>query len=180
MSSSVQHTRELVVGSKADTETEVGPLINEAAAERVERWVDEAVDGGATVHTGAKREGAYYWPTVLTSVPRGARVLADEVFGPVVSLEPFDSVDAVVTEVNGLDYGLQAGVFTRDIDEALDLAQRLRVGAVMINDTGDFRIDAMPFGGSKHSGIGREGVPFAVEAMTEPKIIAIRRASKAG
>ena len=176
----VQHTRELVVGSKADTETEVGPLINEAAAERVERWVDEAVDGGATVHTGAKREGAYYWPTVLTSVPRGARVLADEVFGPVVSLEPFDSVDAVVTEVNGLDYGLQAGVFTRDIDEALDLAQRLRVGAVMINDTGDFRIDAMPFGGSKHSGIGREGVPFAVEAMTEPKIIAIRRASKAG
>ena len=86
-----------MVGSKADTRTEVGPLINEAAAERVERWVDEAVAGGATVHTGAKREGAYYWPTVLTSVPRGARVLADEVFGPVVSMEPFDSVDAVVS-----------------------------------------------------------------------------------
>ena len=176
----VQHTRELVVGSKSDTRHRVGPLINEAAAERVEDWVDEAVDGGATVHTGAKREAPTTGRRCSPPCPAGARVLADEVFGPVVSLEPFDSVDAVVTEVNGLDYGLQAGVFTRDIDTALDLAQQLRVGAVMINDTGDFRIDAMPFGGSKRSGIGREGVPFAVEAMTEPKIIAIRRASKAG
>ena len=110
-----------------------------------------------------------------TPVPRGARLLTEEVFGPVVSVEPFDSVDAVVTEVNSLEYGLQAGVFTRDLDAALDVAQRLRVGAVMINDTGDFRIDAMPFGGSKRSGVGREGVPFAVDAMTEPKIIAIHR-----
>jgi acyl-CoA reductase-like NAD-dependent aldehyde dehydrogenase len=84
----------------------------------------------------------------------------------------------VVTEVNGLEYGLQAGVFTRDLDAALDVAQRLRVGAVMINDTGDFRIDAMPFGGGKRSGVGREGVPFAVDAMTEPKIIAIHRAPR--
>ncbi len=171
----VRHTTELVVGSKADDRTDVGPLVDEASAERVASWVDEAVEGGAAVLTGAKRDGTYYWPTVLASVPTGARVLTDEIFGPVVSVEPFDSVDAVVGEVNGLDYGLQAGVFTRDLDAALDVAQRLRVGAVMINDTGDFRIDAMPFGGGKRSGVGREGVPFAVDAMTEPKIIAIHR-----
>lgn len=174
----VKLTSELVVGSKADPRTDVGPLIDEASATRVESWVDEAVQDGAEVLTGAKRDGTYYWPTVLTSVPAGARVLTEEVFGPVVSIEPFDSVDAVVTAVNGLEYGLQAGVFTRDLDSALDVAQRLRVGAVMINDTGDFRIDAMPFGGSKRSGVGREGVPFAVDAMTEPKIIAIHRAPR--
>jgi acyl-CoA reductase-like NAD-dependent aldehyde dehydrogenase len=176
----VQRTQGLVVGSKADSGTDVGPLIDDAAAARVEAWVEEAVAGGATAQTGAKRDGTFYWPTVLTSVPAGSRVLAEEVFGPVVSIEPFDSVDAVVTEINDLDYGLQAGVFTRDLDSALDVAQRLRVGAVMINDTGDFRIDAMPFGGSKRSGIGREGVPFAVDAMTEPKIIAIHHTSRAG
>jgi glyceraldehyde-3-phosphate dehydrogenase (NADP+) len=171
----VDRTRELVVGSKADASTEVGPLIDEAAAARVESWVAEAVEAGAEVHVGAKRDGTYYWPTVLTAVPDGARVLTEEVFGPVVSIEPFDSVDAAVIEVNSLEYGLQAGVFTHDLDTALDVAQRLRVGAVMINDTGDFRIDAMPFGGSKRSGVGREGVPFAVDAMTEPKIVAINR-----
>jgi glyceraldehyde-3-phosphate dehydrogenase (NADP+) len=176
----VQRTQALVVGSKADARTDVGPLIDEAAAGRVETWVDEAVAAGATVQTGAKRDGTFYWPTVLTSVPSGSRVLTEEVFGPVVSIESFASLEAVVTEINALDYGLQAGVFTRDIDNALDVAQRLRVGAVMINDTGDFRIDAMPFGGSKRSGIGREGVPFAVDAMTEPKIIAINHARRAG
>ena len=171
-------TRKLVVGSKALASTQIGPLIDEAAAVRIERWVEEAVQGGAEAHVGAKREGTYYWPTVLTAVPAGARVLTEEVFGPVVSIEPFDSVDEAVSEVNSLEYGLQAGVFTTDLDTALDVAQRLRVGAVMINDTGDFRIDAMPFGGSKRSGVGREGVPFAVDAMTEPKIIAIHRTSR--
>src|SRR6266508_3084500 len=176
----VDRTNELVVGSKADARTDVGPLVDDRAAERVESWVDDALRDGAVVHAGAKRDGTYYWPTVLTSVPAGARLLSEEIFGPVVSIEPFDSVDAVVTEVNGLEYGLQAGVFTSDLDSALDVAQRLRVGAVMINDTGDFRIDAMPFGGSKRSGVGREGVPFAVDAMTEPKIIAIHRTPRPG
>ena len=104
-------------------------------------------------------------------------MLSEEIFGPVVSIQPIDSADIAVEEVNRSNYGLQAGVFTKDIDAALDVAQRLRVGAVMINDTGDFRIDAMPFGGSKRSGVGREGVPFAVDAMTEPKIVAIQRTS---
>jgi glyceraldehyde-3-phosphate dehydrogenase (NADP+) len=171
----VRRTGELTVGSKSSEHTDIGPLVNDAAADRVDRWVKEAVDAGAVVHTGAKRDGTFYWPTVLTEVPAGARILTEEVFGPVVSIAPFDAVDDAVAQVNALQYGLQAGVFTRDIDAALDVAQRLRVGAVMINDTGDFRIDAMPFGGSKRSGVGREGVPFAVEAMTEPKIVAIHR-----
>jgi glyceraldehyde-3-phosphate dehydrogenase (NADP+) len=174
----VEGTNNLVVGSKADARTDVGPLIDEAAADRVEGWVDEAVEAGAEVNAGAKRDGTFYWPTVLTSVPAGSTVLTEEIFGPVVSIEPFDTVDAVVAEVNDLEYGLQAGVFSRDLDAALDVAQRLRVGAVMVNDTGDFRIDAMPFGGSKRSGVGREGVPFAVDAMTEPKIVAIHRTSR--
>jgi glyceraldehyde-3-phosphate dehydrogenase (NADP+) len=101
-------------------------------------------------------------------------VLTEEVFGPVVSIEPFDDLDTTIEEINSSEYGLQAGVFTSDLDRAMEVARRLRVGAVMINDTGDFRIDAMPFGGGKRSGVGREGVPFAVDAMTEPKIIAIR------
>jgi glyceraldehyde-3-phosphate dehydrogenase (NADP+) len=174
----VEGTNNLVVGSKADARTDVGPLIDEAAADRVEGWVAEAVEAGAEVNAGAKRDGTFYWPTVLTSVPAGSTVLTEEIFGPVVSIEPFDTVDAVVAEVNDLEYGLQAGVFSRDLDAALDVAQRLRVGAVMVNDTGDFRIDAMPFGGSKRSGVGREGVPFAVDAMTEPKIVAIHRTSR--
>jgi glyceraldehyde-3-phosphate dehydrogenase (NADP+) len=175
----VRLTEKVVVGSKADERTDVGPMVNQAAALRVEDWVNEAVERGATVHTGAKRDGSFFWPTVLTDVPTGSRVLTDEVFGPVVSLEPFTSVDDAVAAVNDTAYGLQAGVFTRDLDAALDVAERLRVGAVMVNDTGDFRIDAMPFGGSKHSGVGREGVPFAVEAMTEPKVIAVKRAGRA-
>jgi acyl-CoA reductase-like NAD-dependent aldehyde dehydrogenase len=98
----------------------------------------------------------------------------------VVSVEPFATVEEAVAKVNAADYGLQAGVFTRDLDAALDVADRLRVGAVMVNDTGDFRIDAMPFGGSKRSGVGREGVAFAVDAMTEPKIVAVNRGRRAG
>jgi glyceraldehyde-3-phosphate dehydrogenase (NADP+) len=171
----VRGTRTLVVGSRIEAGTDVGPLIDEAAAGRVEDWVAEAVEAGATVHTGAKREGTFFWPTVLTDVPSRCRVLTEEVFGPVVSIQPFDSVEAAVEEVNRCDYALQAGVFSSGIDAALDVAERLRVGAVMINDTGDFRIDAMPFGGGKRSGVGREGVPFAVDAMTEPKIIAVHR-----
>jgi glyceraldehyde-3-phosphate dehydrogenase (NADP+) len=171
----VAGTRTLVVGSKSEAGTDVGPLVDAAAADRVEDWVARAVDAGATLHTGAKREGTFYWPTVLTDVPPSCQVLTEEVFGPVVSIQPFEHVEDAVAEVNRGEYALQAGVFSRGIDAALGVAEQLQVGAVMINDTGDFRIDAMPFGGGKRSGIGREGVPFAVDAMTEPKIIAIHR-----
>ena len=167
----VERTEHLVVGSKADAGTDIGPLIDEPAAKRVESWVEDAVEAGAEVRTGAKRDGTYYWPTVLTSVPAGSRLLTEEIFGPVLSIEPFDSVDAVVAEVNALEYGLQAGVFTRDLDAALDVAERLRVGAVMINDTGDFRIDAMPFGGSKRSGFGRELADHGIHEFMNIKTV---------
>lgn len=167
--------RALRVGSKADPETDVGPLIDEQEARRVEEWVEEAREGGAVAYAGCRREGAFYWPTVLTDVPGQARLMTEEVFGPVVTVHPFDTVGEAVTRANATSYGLQAGLFTRDLDQAVTLAGRLRVGAVMINDSSDFRIDAMPFGGPKRSGVGREGIRSAVEAMTEPKIVAIRR-----
>ncbi len=171
----VDGTELLIVGSKRDTATDVGPLISQREAERVETWVDEAVASGARLLTGGERTGAFYAPTVLTEVPDDARVLRDEVFGPVVSLVPYVDLDDALARVNDTDFGLQAGVFTESVNTAMYAAERLRVGSVLINDTSDFRIDAMPFGGSKRSGVGREGVASAVLEMSEPKNIIVNR-----
>lgn len=173
----VTATEALRVGRKADSRTDIGPLISEREAGRVQEWVREAREGGAELRTGGQREGAFHWPTVLTGVPADAKVMAEEIFGPVLVIEPFETVDEAITRANGTRYGLQAGIFTAALETALDVAERLRVGAVMINDSSDFRIDAMPFGGPKRSGVGREGVRYAVEAMTEPKIVAVRRSA---
>jgi glyceraldehyde-3-phosphate dehydrogenase (NADP+) len=162
-------TRELKTGPKLDRGTDVGPLISEAEARRVEEWVEEARAAGATVHAGGQRRGAYYEPTVLADVPSACRVIRDEVFGPVVSILPFIEVQDAVFAANATEYGLQAGVFTRSIDLALQIAEKLHVGSVVINETSDVRIDSMPFGGFKKSGVGREGVRHAVREMTEPK-----------
>ncbi|TDL38822.1 aldehyde dehydrogenase family protein [Arthrobacter nitrophenolicus] len=162
-------TRELKTGPKLDRGTDVGPLISEAEARRVEEWVEEAKAAGATVHAGGQRRGAYYQPTVLADVPSACRVIRDEVFGPVVSILPFIEVQDAVFAANATEYGLQAGVFTRSIDLALQIAEKLHVGSVAINETSDVRIDSMPFGGFKKSGVGREGVRHAVREMTEPK-----------
>lgn len=173
----VERVESLVMGSKNDPATDVGPLISQDEAIRIESWVAEARSAGAIVCTGGKRRGVFFEPTVLTDVPSDAKVMRSEVFGPVVSIEPFDDLIEAVESVNDSDFGLQAGIFTRDVDTALSVAEQLRVGAVMINDSSDFRIDAMPFGGFKRSGVGREGVQYAVQAMTEPKIVAFRRTS---
>jgi glyceraldehyde-3-phosphate dehydrogenase (NADP+) len=162
-------TKALRTGPKLDRSTDVGPLISEAEARRVEEWVEEARAAGARVHAGGKRRNAYYEPTVLTDVPAECRVISEEVFGPVVSIMPFISVADAVHAANSSDYGLQAGVFTQSIDRALAIADKLHVGAVVINETSDVRIDSMPFGGFKKSGVGREGVRYAVREMTEPK-----------
>lgn len=164
----------LVVGSKRSPLTDVGPLISEEQAIRVAGWIEEAVNAGAVLRAGGQRRGSFVKPAVLTDVPADARIRHQEVFGPVVLLEPFTSIDAALDAANSTDTGLQAGVFTRDIDVAMRVAAHLRVGAVMINSSSDFRIDAMPFGGFKRSGIGREGVWSAIEELTEPKIVAIR------
>ncbi|HET6703859.1 aldehyde dehydrogenase family protein [Amycolatopsis sp.] len=161
-------TRALKVGPKTDRTTDVGPMISEAEAARVEAWVDAALAGGARAHTGARRSGAYYHPTVLTGVPADADVLVREVFGPVVTVVRVESAAAAVAAANSAQ-ALHAGVFTGGLDEALSIADRLQAGAVVVNGTSDLRIDSMPFGGFKSSGIGREGVRFAVAAMSEPR-----------
>lgn len=168
-------TERLVVGSKKDPMTDVGPLISEQEARRVESWVDEAVTGGARAVVGGRREGSFYWPTVLADVPSTARIYREEVFGPVVFVEPFADVDAALETIDDTEYGLQAGVFTSSLTTAMHAVDRLHMGSVLINDTSDFRIDAMPFGGSKRSGVGREGVAEAVREMSEPKNVILNR-----
>ncbi|MGN6404448.1 aldehyde dehydrogenase family protein [Sinomonas sp.] len=165
----IRRSESLRIGPKLDRSTDVGPLITEAEARRVAEWVEEARDGGATVQVGGRRRGSYYEPTVLTDVPADSRVIREEVFGPVVSILPFSEVSEAIDAANDSDYGLQAGVFTQSIDLALAVAERLRVGTVVVNETSDVRIDSMPFGGFKRSGVGREGLRYAVREMTEPK-----------
>ncbi|MEV8545492.1 aldehyde dehydrogenase family protein [Streptomyces sp. NPDC051572] len=170
----VKQVRELTVGTKSAETTDIGPLITEAEAQRVEAWVDRAVEAGATLHTGGRRDGGFYTPTVLGDVPHHTDVWNREIFGPVVCVNSYEDEADAVRAANDTDYGLQAGVFTRDIDRAFDLAGQLAVGAVMINDSSDFRLDSMPFGGPKGSSLGREGVRDTLLAMTQPKVVAIR------
>ena len=165
----VKGTSRLSVGSKREASTDVGPLITEQEAQRVASWVDEAVADGAQIAIGGTRTGSFYEPTVLTDVPKPARVLHEEIFGPVVSILPFRDLDDALADIDNTEYGLQAGVFTESMATAMRAVDRLHVGSVLINDTSDFRIDSMPFGGSKRSGIGREGVATAVLEMSEPK-----------
>jgi glyceraldehyde-3-phosphate dehydrogenase (NADP+) len=175
----VAGTSALRTGAKFDRATDIGPLITEAEARRVEDWVEEAKAAGATVHVGGQRRGAFYQPTVLSDVPADARVIREEVFGPVVSIAPFIQVNDAIHAANASEYGLQAGVFTESIGLALAIADKLHVGAVVINETSDVRIDSMPFGGFKKSGVGREGVKHAVREMTEPKSTIIKLAGSA-
>ncbi len=175
----VTGTKALRFGAKFDRGTDVGPLITEAEARRVEEWVDEAKAAGAAVHVGGQRRNAFYEPTVLTDVPADCRVIREEVFGPVVSLMPFIQVSDAIRAANDSEYGLQAGVFTESLELALAIADKLHVGAVVINETSDVRIDSMPFGGFKKSGVGREGVKHAVREMTEPKSTIIKLAEPA-
>lgn len=169
----VDGTARLVVGSKRDPATDVGPLIAEREAIRMGSWVSEAVEQGARVAIGGTRDGAYFAPTVLVDVPDDARVLREEVFGPVVSILPFRDLDDALDRVDDTEYGLQAGIFTGSMATAMEAVERLHVGSVLINETSDFRIDSMPFGGSKRSGVGREGVASAVLEYSEPKNVIV-------
>jgi glyceraldehyde-3-phosphate dehydrogenase (NADP+) len=170
----VARTGRLRVGSKADRTSDVGPLINERAAQRIEQWVDDATSRGATVHTGGLRKGVLYQPTVLTDVPEDSPLLTEEAFAPVVSVVPFDDLATVLPLVNATGQGaLQAGVFTESLTRAMRIAQKLTAGAVIVNGTSDYRLDSMPFGGFGRAGIGREGIQYAIEAMTAPKSILV-------
>ncbi len=159
------------VGDKLDEQTDMGPMITEEEAERVERWVREAEESGAHVLTGGKRDGAVFYPTVLENVPADATIHREEVFGPTVNLYPVDDLRQAIEEANSLPFGLHAAVFTNDVGTAFRVARSLDCGGVMINDSTDYRLDSMPFGGVKGSGLGREGIKFSLQEMTEPKVI---------
>jgi acyl-CoA reductase-like NAD-dependent aldehyde dehydrogenase len=167
----------MVVGDPLDERVDVGPMIDIGEAERIESWIDEARAGGAQVRTGAKREGAVYWPTVLTQVQPQMRVVAQEAFAPVACVIACDDFEQGLKQADDTEYGLQVGVFTRDIDRVLTAIERLNFGGVIINDTPVFRADHMPYGGNRQSGLGREGVRFAMEEMTNIQLVAIRRVS---
>ncbi len=169
----VAAVRELRTGDPADPLTDVGPLVSEDAARRVEAWVDEAVTAGATIEVGGRREGATYPPTVLSGVPRDAKVNAAEVFGPVLVVARAETDDAAFAAVNDSAYGLQAGVFTHRLDTAFRAGQVLEVGGVIVGDVPSYRADQMPYGGVKGSGVGREGVRSAMEDYTEPRVLVL-------
>jgi acyl-CoA reductase-like NAD-dependent aldehyde dehydrogenase len=163
----------LPTGDPANDATEVGPMINEDAARRVEAWVDEAVAAGAKVLAGGRRDGATYAPTVLVDVPATAKVCTEEVFGPVLVLAPVASDEAGFAAVNDSAYGLQAGVFTRNIQTAFAAHAALAVGGVIVGDVPSYRADQMPYGGMKGSGVGREGLRSAMEDYTEARVMVL-------
>ena len=169
----VAHTKALRVGDPLDPTTDVGPMISEAEAERAESWIAEATAAGATLLVGGGRRGAVLMPAVLSDVTSDMKVMALEVFAPVVPLVPFDAIDEAFAMANDSVYGLQAGIFTESLDTAFQAVRSMDVGGVMVNDTSNFRVDHMPYGGMKGSGLGREGVRFAVEEMTEIKMVVL-------
>ncbi|MFB9907135.1 aldehyde dehydrogenase family protein [Allokutzneria oryzae] len=169
----VEAVRELKTGNPHDPEVEVGPLVDEAAAKRVEEWITEAASAGAKVLVGGEREGSTVAPTVLTDVPADAKVWAEEVFGPVLAVSVVDGVDEAFAQVNASAYGLQAGVFTRDVQVAFRASSELEVGGVVIGDVPSYRADQMPYGGVKSSGFGREGVSSTMNDFTEEKVLVL-------
>ncbi|EFF93404.1 aldehyde dehydrogenase [Streptomyces sp. e14] len=162
-----------VTGDPSDPKTDVGPLVSEDAAKRVESWVDEAVEAGAALLTGGKRDGASYAPTVLADVPADATIACEEVFGPVLTVQKVDGEAAAFAAVNSSKYGLQAGVFTHDLQVAFRAHRALEVGGVVIGDVPSYRADQMPYGGAKQSGVGREGVRYAMDDYTYERVLVL-------
>ncbi len=169
----VRQTEALKVGNPLARDCDVGPLISDEAADRAEQWIREAESEGARVVTGGRRDGRVIWPTVLTGTRPEMKVMCQEAFAPLVSIVAYRSFDEALSLVGDSPYGLQAGVYTRDLQKAFAAVRRLDVGGVMINDTSIFRVDHMPYGGNRMSGIGREGVRFAIEEMTNIRMVVI-------
>jgi acyl-CoA reductase-like NAD-dependent aldehyde dehydrogenase len=170
----VRQTRALVVGNPLDPATDVGPMISDEAADRAGAWIGAAVAEGATLLAGGRREGRLIWPTVLTGTRPEMAVMCQEAFAPLVSIVTYRTFDEALRLLDDSPYGLQAGVYTRHLGKAFEAVRRLDVGGVMINDTSIFRTDHMPYGGNRMSGIGREGVRFAVEEMTNLRMVVIK------
>lgn len=158
------------MGDKLANNTDMGPLINGKAADKVEKMVDEALKSGANLLIGGTRNGNFYSPTLIENVSPKSELSTEEVYGPVTVIESFTDFDAAIKRANETDYGLQAAIFTSNLNLAFKGISELKVGGVMVNDSTDYRIDAMPFGGNKKSGLGREGVHYTLMDMTEPKV----------
>ena len=170
----LEETKKLKVGNPLEKDCDVGPMIEEKEAIRAEAWVKEAVKEGAKVLIGGKREGRVMQPTVLVNVRAEMKVMCQEAFAPLVSIYQYDRFEDAVAMVEDSPYGLQAGIYTNDLKKAMYAVDRINVGGVMINDTSIFRVDHMPYGGNKLSGLGREGVRFACEEMTSIKMVMIK------
>ncbi|UVM60784.1 aldehyde dehydrogenase family protein [Pseudomonas sp. B21-010] len=169
----VNQAQALVVGNPLLANTDIGPMITQQAAQNAEQVVNEALQQGATLLCGHRRQGTCYAATVLENVDHSSRLWRNEAFAPVVVLQPFDTFDEAIALANEPEYALHAGIFTNDLNTAMSAARRIEAGGVMINDSSDFRFDAMPFGGSKYGSLGREGVRFAYEEMTQPKVVCL-------
>ncbi|MDX2814498.1 aldehyde dehydrogenase family protein [Streptomyces sp. PA03-5A] len=169
----VAKVRAQVTGDPSDDATDVGPLVDEKAAERVESWVEDALGKGAKLLTGGRRDGAAYEPTVLADLPADAIIATEEVFGPVLSLHQVDGADEAFAAVNDSKFGLQSGVFTHDLQTAFRAHRELEVGGVIIGDAPSYRADQMPYGGVKDSGVGREGVRYAMDDYTYERVLVL-------
>jgi acyl-CoA reductase-like NAD-dependent aldehyde dehydrogenase len=176
----VSRVKQLVVGDPLSEATDVGPLISPDEAVRASAWIEEAVAGGATLLTGGQREGSCMTPAVLTGTTRGMKVNCREIFAPVVTVSSVASMAEGIREANNSRYGLQAGIFTRDSERAWSAYEALEAGGVIINDVPTYRVDHMPYGGIKESGVGREGIRYAIEEMTEPKLMVWNRPDAGG
>jgi acyl-CoA reductase-like NAD-dependent aldehyde dehydrogenase len=167
----VEQTAKLAHGDPSNEATVVGPLIRASDAERVELWIKEAVQGGAKLVAGGERIGSVVTPAILTASKPGMKIRDEEVFGPVVVIEPYDDFEQALADVNHSRYGLQAGLLTRDAGRILTAYRELEVGALIVGDTPTWRLDPMPYGGVKESGLGREGIRSAIDEMTEPRML---------
>jgi acyl-CoA reductase-like NAD-dependent aldehyde dehydrogenase len=165
--------RTLKSGDPSDQGTVVGPVIDQGAARRIEAWMGEAVAQGARVQVGGARSGALLEPTVLTEVTPSMKVSCQELFGPLLTVTPYARFDDALAALNNSEYGLQAGLFTQDVNKIFQAFRQLEVGAVLANEIPTFRADHMPYGGVKESGLGREGVRYAIEDMTELKLLVL-------
>jgi aldehyde dehydrogenase (NAD+) len=163
----------LKTGDPMDPTVDVGPVIDPGALDRIEEWVKEAVDAGAEVLTGGSRDGTCYLPTILAHTTADMKVRCEEIFGPVTTVEKYETFEDALRMVNDSAYGLQAGVFTSSLERAMLAHRELQVGGVIVNDQSAFRADQMPYGGSKDSGYGREGLRFAMDEMTEPRLMVL-------
>lgn len=171
----IEKSQTLSIGDPLANDTDIGPIISDAAVERIDAWLAEAVEGGAKISLGGQHTGRLYQPTLIENAQPSMKIMCQEVFAPIVSLVPFDDFEDALAAVDDSEFGLQAGIYTQNLSHAMSAIEGLNVGGVIINDVPTFRVDHMPYGGNKNSGVGREGPRFAIEDMTTLKMVVIQR-----